>query len=73
MENEKRLIQEEVAELLGVKNPYLSGMTNGKYPVTENVLRKISEIFGSIHQILPLICASLSVVTNKFPLFCSLR
>lgn len=43
---EKKLNQEEVAELLGVKNPYLSGMTNGKYPVTENVLRKISEIFG---------------------------
>jgi transcriptional regulator with XRE-family HTH domain len=57
MENEKKLNQEEVAELLGVKNPYLSGMTNGKYPVTENVLRKISEIFGSIHQILPLICS----------------
>lgn len=43
---EKKLKQEDVAELLGIKNPYLSGMTNGKYPVTENVLRKISEIFG---------------------------
>jgi transcriptional regulator with XRE-family HTH domain len=57
IKHEKKLNQEEVAELLGVKNPYLSGMTNGKYPVTENVLRKISEIFGSIHQILPLICS----------------
>ena len=39
------LKQSEIAGRLSVKSTYLSDMINGRVPITENVLKKISEEF----------------------------
>lgn len=40
----KRLTQHAIAQLLGVRNTYLSDMLNGRVPVTESVTKKIYEL-----------------------------
>ena len=39
------LKQSEIAEMLSVKSTYLSDMINGRVPITEKMLKKISEKF----------------------------
>lgn len=42
----KRLTQHGIAQLLGVRNTYLSDMLNGRVPVTESVSQKIYELIS---------------------------
>lgn len=42
----KRLTQHGIAQLLGVRNTYLSDMLNGRVPVTESVSKKIYELIS---------------------------
>lgn len=42
----RKLKQVEVAKMLDVTNPYLSSVMNGKYPLTENLIDKLYEIFN---------------------------
>lgn len=41
----ENLKQSEIADKLNVKNTYLSDMANGRVPVTDNIIKKIYEIF----------------------------
>lgn len=42
----RKLKQTEVAKMLGVTNPYLSSVMNERYPLTENLIEKLYEIFN---------------------------
>ena len=42
----RKLKQVEVAKMLDVTNPYLSSVMNGKYPLSENLVNKLYEIFN---------------------------
>lgn len=42
----RKLKQVEVAKMLDVTNPYLSSVMNGKYPLSENLIEKLYEIFN---------------------------
>lgn len=46
IKDERKLKQVEVAEMLEVTNPYLSSVMNGKYPLTENLIEKLHEVFN---------------------------
>ena len=41
----EHLKQSEIADKLDVKSTYLSDMANGRVPVTDNIIKKIYEIF----------------------------
>ena len=42
---QEKLNQSEIASKLGVKSTYLSDMANGRVPVTESVIKGLSELF----------------------------
>lgn len=42
----RKLKQVDVAKMLGVTNPYLSSVMNGRYPLSENLTEKLYEIFN---------------------------
>ncbi len=42
----RNLKQVDVARMLDVTNPYLSSVMNNKYPLTENLIEKLYEVFN---------------------------
>lgn len=45
IKDERNLKQDQVAKMLDITNPYLSSVMNGRYPLTENLIEKLYEIF----------------------------